>query len=188
MTEPLRPDAVLQAGASLAERAKPILTQMIQIHGSPPFDAGASTEEVQAWRRKAYETPLEEVGALRRERLERDVYEWFGCRAPVSKSLAQDPPATFEYLTDEVALSLAEQRERLLDLVDEIIGALVERSCPQNKHFEDWDMNALASAHRANLMEDLQEPLPVEGRTVRLTVGAWSLDTVVVVPAEDGRD
>ena len=27
MTEPLRPDAVLQAGASLAERAKPVLRQ-----------------------------------------------------------------------------------------------------------------------------------------------------------------
>ncbi len=140
---------VTEADPKLGERAAPILKQMVQIHGSPQFEKGASPEEIQAWREKAYKTPLEELGELRRDRLERDVYEWFGCRVPVSKALAKDPAAALDHLEAEVALSLTEQRERLLDLVDEIIGTMVERACPRNKHFEDWDLDSLRSAFEA---------------------------------------
>ncbi|HBQ12041.1 MAG TPA: preprotein translocase subunit SecA [Myxococcales bacterium] len=139
---------VTEADPKLRDRAEPILKQMVQIHGSAPFEKGATPEEIQAWRQKAYETSIEELGELRRERLERDVYEWFGCRVPVSKPLAKDAGETLEYLEDEVALSLTEQRERLLDLVDEIIGTLVERACPPKKHFEDWDLDALRGGFR----------------------------------------
>jgi preprotein translocase subunit SecA len=142
-----KPTAIVtEADPKLRERAEPILKQMVQIHGSPPFDRSATNEEIQAWREKAYATPIGELGELRRERLERDVYEWFGCRVPISKQLAKDPVAALEHLEDEVALSLTEQRERLLDLVDEIIGTIVERACPANKHFEDWDFEGLKSA------------------------------------------
>jgi preprotein translocase subunit SecA len=137
---------VTKADPKLRERAAPILKQMVQIHGSTPFERGASPEEIQAWREKAYATPIGQLGELRRERLERDVYEWFGCRVPVSKQHAKDPPAALEYLEEHVALSLTEQRERLLDLVDEIIGTMVERACPPKKHFEDWDMDGLKKA------------------------------------------
>jgi preprotein translocase subunit SecA len=137
---------VTEADAKLGERAKPILKQMVQIHGSPTFDRNSTPEEIKAWREKAHSTPVEELGELRRDRLERDVYEWFGCRVPVSKKLAKDPPAALEYLEEHVAMSLTEQRERLLDLLDEIIGVMVERACPPKKHFEDWDMDSLKAA------------------------------------------
>ncbi|MFK7991055.1 MAG: preprotein translocase subunit SecA, partial [Sandaracinaceae bacterium] len=137
---------VTEADPALGERAKPILKQMVQVHGSEPFAQGATAEEIQAWRKAAYDKPIAELGPLRRERLERDVYEWFGCRVPISKKKAKDPRAVLDFLEDEVALSLTEQRERLYDLVDQIIGAMVERACPPNKHFEDWDMDALDAA------------------------------------------
>jgi preprotein translocase subunit SecA len=137
---------VTEADPKLRERAAPILKQMVQIHGSAPFERGASNEEIQAWRDRAYGTAVEDLGELRRERLERDVYEWFGCRVPVSKQLAKSAPAALEHLEEHVALSLTEQRERLLDLVDEIIGTMVERACPPKKHFEDWDIDGLKKA------------------------------------------
>src|SRR5690606_1782977 len=43
-------------------------------------------------------------------------------------------------------LSMTEQRERLLDLVDELVTTLVDRACPANKHFEYWDFEGLARA------------------------------------------
>ncbi len=139
---------VTEADPNLLERAKPILLQMCQVHGSPTFPKDTPADEVAAWRQKAYETPVEQLEELRRTRLERDVYEWFGCRVPVSKKLAKDPPKALAYLEQEVALSLTEQRERLLDMVDEIIGALVVRTCPPKKHYEDWDLDALKSVYR----------------------------------------
>ncbi len=106
---------VTEADPKLQERLAPILKQMVQIHGSPTFDREATNEEIQAWREKAYATPVEELGEIRRLRLERDVYEWFGCRLPIDKQLAKDPAATLAHLEDEVALSLTEQRERMLE-------------------------------------------------------------------------
>jgi preprotein translocase subunit SecA len=44
-------------------------------------------------------------------------------------------------------MSLSEQYERLLDLVDGIIGTMIEHACPPNKHYEDWDLDGLADAY-----------------------------------------
>jgi preprotein translocase subunit SecA len=43
----------------------------------------------------------------------------------------------------EIPKSLSEQRERLLDLVDGIIGAMVEETCPGNVPPEDWDWKGI---------------------------------------------
>ncbi|MBX3269349.1 MAG: preprotein translocase subunit SecA [Sandaracinaceae bacterium] len=139
---------VTKADETLRERVKPILLQMVQVHGSPTFAADTPPDEIAAWRQKAFETPPEKLSELRRQRLERDVYEWFGCRVPVSKKLAKEPAKALAFLEEEVALSLTEQRERLLDMVDEIVGAMVVRACPPKKHYEDWDLDALKVAYR----------------------------------------
>jgi preprotein translocase subunit SecA len=49
-------------------------------------------------------------------------------------------------LLDEIPSSLTQQRERLLDLVDGIVGAVVEESCPPNKPPEDWDWKGIRAA------------------------------------------
>jgi preprotein translocase subunit SecA len=46
-----------------------------------------------------------------------------------------------------VPLSLTEQRERLLGLVDEVAGTMVEHACPSAKHPEDWDMEGLGKGY-----------------------------------------
>jgi preprotein translocase subunit SecA len=140
---------VTEADEALAERAKPILEQMVRLHGAknvPPADA--PPVEIESWRRTALETPIDRLGPLRRERLDQDVYNWFGCRVPISRKMAKDPQATLDFLEEEVALSLTEQRERLLDMVEEIVATFVERACPRNKHFEDWDIDALEVEYR----------------------------------------
>jgi preprotein translocase subunit SecA len=39
--------------------------------------------------------------------------------------------------------ALTEQRERALDLIDRILGAMIEESCPANKPPEDWDWGGI---------------------------------------------
>jgi preprotein translocase subunit SecA len=73
------------------------------------------------------------------------VYTWFGC--PVSlDDVKTSPVKAHERLENEVALSLTEQQERLLDVLDEIVGTMVERACPPKKHWEDWDIKGLSAA------------------------------------------
>ena len=47
------------------------------------------------------------------------------------------------YVAREVGASLVQQRERIYDLADGLIGALVEQHCPSNQHVDDWDFDAL---------------------------------------------
>ncbi|HVV51664.1 MAG TPA: SEC-C metal-binding domain-containing protein, partial [Polyangia bacterium] len=46
----------------------------------------------------------------------------------------------------EVGSSMIQQRERLLDLSEEMIQLLIEEQCPPNSHAEDWDLEAIRAA------------------------------------------
>ena len=67
-------------------------------------------------------------------------------------------------------MSLSEQRERLLDLSDEIVGTMVEHACPAKAHFEDWGMEGLAKAYNEQFgidptgIESMTDPQPIAER------------------------
>jgi len=144
----IRPEPVVtEINEDLAEIAQPIVEQMIKHHGSPLPPEGASPEEIQKHRDAVGKKSIGELEKLRQLPLERDVYSWFGCRLDLRK-LAADPPACLSYIIDEVAMSLTEQYERLLDLVEGIIGTMIEHACPISKHYEDWDLEGLSAAYQ----------------------------------------
>jgi len=136
---------VKEADPSLTERVRPVLEQMVKFHSAPLPEAGATPEEIEDFKRRAREADLGALGPVRPKALERDVYVWFGCVTELGK-LKDDPKKTLAVLESEVGLSMTEQRERLLDLVDELVTTLVDRACPANKHFEYWDFEGLARA------------------------------------------
>jgi preprotein translocase subunit SecA len=141
LPEPL----VKQVDPELEKEARPLLEEMVKVYASDPPSRDASPEEVAAWRDAALGRPIGELGKLAAEPLEQRIYEFFGCRIELGR-FAKDPQGAFELLCHEVPLSLTEQRERLLDLIDEIVGVMVEHACPAKKHFEDWDFEGLGSA------------------------------------------
>jgi preprotein translocase subunit SecA len=51
-----------------------------------------------------------------------------------------------DYIVDEVARSLIQQRERMFDLCDTLVGTLVDTHCPHNTHIDAWDLDALQAA------------------------------------------
>ena len=131
--------------AELRERAVPIIEQMIKLHGSPLPPEGADQEEIRSYREAAFATEIADLATIRPGPLEKDVYTWFGCPSRL-KRFKEDPQGAYDHLCDFVALSLTEQRERMLDLVDEIVGTMVEHACPEGKHYEDWDLDGLEDA------------------------------------------
>ena len=70
----------------------------------------------------------------------------WGYRIDFKENEAKEPQKVYERLMREITQSLTEQRERLLDLADGIIGAVVEESCPTNKPPEDWDWKGIRAA------------------------------------------
>jgi preprotein translocase subunit SecA len=133
---------VTKIDEELRKRAKPILEQMVKLHGTEPPPAGATPEEVQAFRQHAFSRDVSEIAEVRAFPLERDVYQWFGCVFDSTK-LTKKPKELLAALEEAVAMSLTEQKERMLDITDELVGSLVEQHCPPQKHFEDWNWKGI---------------------------------------------
>jgi preprotein translocase subunit SecA len=127
----------------LAKLAEPILVEFVKTFASDPPPPTASQEERNAWRAAAMREPLEGRKKLWFEPLEQQVYITFGCQTNL-REYADNPVGALDHLRAIVAHSLTEQRERLLDLIDEIAGTMVGHACPKGEHFEDWDLAGLS--------------------------------------------
>jgi preprotein translocase subunit SecA len=145
----VKPESLAKDGPSkeLLEHVRPTLKDMIRVHGAtlPPEDA--QPEQIAAYRERVMKMELSELGELRVEPLERDIYTWFGCVVSLD-DVKKDPVKAYDRIEREVALAMTEQQERLLDVLDEIIGFMVERACPPKKHWEDWDVKGLMAAYK----------------------------------------
>ncbi|MBN1656214.1 MAG: preprotein translocase subunit SecA [Deltaproteobacteria bacterium] len=141
-SEPL----VKEIDPSLAREAEPRLEELIKIFASEPPARESSPEERAIWRDRVSSQEIGDLKQLATQPLEQQVYIDFGCQVDLAR-YAKEPAKALEHLRQEVPMSLSEQRERLLDLLDEIIGTMVEHACPPRKHFEDWNIDGLIKAY-----------------------------------------
>jgi preprotein translocase subunit SecA len=122
---------------SLAGTARPVLARMVDDLTRPPAPPvpgnGAPAPEP---------VPLDAI------KLRSAVYRQFGAYLDVS-GIVEERTATLDRLAAEVGSSMVQQRERILDLSEEVLQALLDESCPPNQHAEDWDLETLS----ANLKE-----------------------------------
>ncbi|MGD8316796.1 MAG: preprotein translocase subunit SecA [Myxococcales bacterium] len=142
-SEPL----VEEIDADLLSRVRNVLENMVKFHAYPLPDTGLTQEELPAHRKRAMAADLASLKDVRVESLERDIYLWFGCVVPLGE-FRHDPAGAYEHLEQAVGMSLTEQKERLLDLVDEIVLTMTDHACPPGKHYEDWDLEGLERAYK----------------------------------------
>ena len=142
------PEPLVEAiDVALLSRVTKVLENMVKFHSYPLPDAGLTQDDVPAHRKKAIASDLSSLTDVRVELLEKDIYLWFGCAVPL-EDFRNDPQGAYEHLEQAVGMSLSEQKERLLDLVDEIVVTMTDHACPSGKHFEDWDLDGLESAYK----------------------------------------
>jgi preprotein translocase subunit SecA len=70
------------------------------------------------------------------------IYRQFGTYPEVT-GIVEDRTETLDHLSTEIAKLLVQQRERVLDLADEVLSELIDSTCPEGTHAEDWDLDAL---------------------------------------------
>ncbi|MFO0675193.1 MAG: preprotein translocase subunit SecA [Polyangiaceae bacterium] len=120
----------------IVDEVKDAIQEMMLQAGTPVGQPDA--------KRPASIKDITEIGNL--QGLQQDVYQFWGYRFDYKESEGKKPVELHERLLREVPKSLSEQRDRLLDLVDGIVGAIVEESCPANVPPEDWDWNGIKKA------------------------------------------
>jgi len=87
-----------------------------------------------------------------------DVYQYFGLRLDAKETAKLDGEELYEEVLDRVSVSLTQQRERALDLIEAIVGAILLETCPDNVPPEDWDWKEIkkgfAETFGINLQDD----------------------------------
>src|SRR5262249_41222867 len=76
------------------------------------------------------------------ETLQREMYAKWGVKVDL-EGREDEVLEVYDELRALVPQALTEQRERLLDLIDRILAAMVEESCPARKPPEDWDWGGI---------------------------------------------
>jgi preprotein translocase subunit SecA len=69
----------------------------------------------------------------------------------------KSPQELHDFLLDEVTLSLTQQRERAFDLIEAIVGAILQETCPSNVPPEDWDWVEIKKGFKENFGLDLKD-------------------------------
>ena len=72
------------------------------------------------------------------------IYRQFGTYPEVA-GIVENRTQTLDHLAGEVAKLLVQQRERILDLSEEVLSELLDATCSEAAHAEDWDIDALRS-------------------------------------------
>jgi preprotein translocase subunit SecA len=125
----------IKVDARIAEEVKQAVTDMVLHHGTPIGTEGKPPPK------KSEE--VEEIYSM--TSLQQDIYQFWGYRFDFKEGDGKKPKGVVGRLLEEIPLSLTEQRDQLLDLLDGIVGAIVEECCPGNKPPEDWDWKGIKS-------------------------------------------
>ena len=127
----------IEADPRIAADVKAAIDDMFMHHGTPIGVAGKSPPK------KPEE--VEEVYSM--ASLQQDIYQFWGYRFAFRDGDGKKAAAVHERLLAEIPQSLSEQRDQLLDLLDTIVGAIVEECCPAKKPPEDWDWKGIKSGY-----------------------------------------
>ncbi len=117
---------------------------------------------------------IAQIGSLvELETLQREVYGLWGVRLPIDDRRERKPIEVFDELEEMVARGLSEQRERLLDLTDRVVSAIVEESCPANRPPEDWDWASIREGFKEHFKRPIDRELGDIGEIERLARVAY---------------
>jgi preprotein translocase subunit SecA len=139
----------------IAADVKTAIDDMVIHHGTPIGIEGKSPPK------KPEE--VEEIYSM--ASLQQDIYQFWGYRFDYKEGDGKKPKAVYERLLAEIPQSLSEQHDQMLDLLDTIVGAIVEECCPGNKPPEDWDWKGIKSGyieHFAGKSPDVEHLLDPE--------------------------
>ena len=138
----------------IAERARPLVAQIVGYFCEPQLqpkdDSGKGRPPTEDELRKAEK--LVELPSLQHE-----VYQMWGVKLDLEGRRERTPHGVYQELAELVPQGLSEQRERVLDLLDRVVGAMVEESCPPNKQAEDWDWKSIHQGFREHFQVDLDK-------------------------------
>ncbi len=135
--KPWTPEVPTKSGEwtidSLAEQIRPRVAQIIE-------QVAAQADPVPDGSADPYRNGESRLGDP--ERATHELYRVFGSVTELKREFAEREKAVTK-AAREAAASLIQQRERILDLSEDLIHMQLAVHCPPNVHAEEWDLDAL---------------------------------------------
>jgi preprotein translocase subunit SecA len=142
---------------AIAEMVSPDVGYMLGMFLSDPLMPRDANGQPRAIVRSDFEgragTRLVEL-----ETLQREIYTRWGVKVE-TEGRGNEVLALHDELSELVPKALTEQRERLLDLIDRIVSAMVEESCPPRKPPEDWDWGGIFQGFKEHFGVELPDDI-----------------------------
>ncbi len=136
----------------IAEKLIPIVAQLVGGYCDPPVAPKREGDKYQPLTGEDF-AKLDKIVEL--ESLQRDVYQEWGVKLALEGRRNLTPLIVYEELAELVPRGLSEQRERVLDLIDRVLSAMVEESCAENKPAEDWDWKGIEEGFKEHFQREL---------------------------------
>jgi preprotein translocase subunit SecA len=157
-------DVMNQQRKTIYELRRSVLEGRYEIQGNPqeelkipPELEATTTPLLQEIVKQYFEDKEEDEPKYTLTTMERDIYHMFGVRVDLKKT-DSNPQELLSLLQTQVNLSLTQQREMLLDIIDELSGELVDIYCPEGTHPEGWDLPGLADGIFQRFNIKIEEP------------------------------
>jgi preprotein translocase subunit SecA len=141
---------------TIKEEVKPLVAQLVAMFCEEPPNAVDDKGKPRPPTRKELKK-CEKLVEL--ESLQREVYQLWGVKLDLEDRKKRTAVSVYDELLELVAAGLTEQRERLLDLIDRVMSAVVEESCPENKPAEDWDWKSIHAAFEEHFRTKLDKEI-----------------------------
>jgi preprotein translocase subunit SecA len=154
--KPLGEKREIAVDPKITDELQPLVGQLVGIFCEPQLTPKAEGGKIVEPLTLADFEKVERIVEL--ESLQREVYQLWGVKLDLEAERSWTAARVYGELAELVPRGLSEQRERVLDLVDRVLAAMVEESCPQNKPPEDWDWKGVAEGFK----ELFQRELPNE--------------------------
>jgi preprotein translocase subunit SecA len=165
----------------IADMVVPDVGYLLGMFGSDPIMPRDSDGNPRELSRKDFEN-LEKF--VECDNLQKELYTRWGVKIDLEGR--EDKPAEiYDECVELMPRALTEQRERLLDLIDRIIGAMVEESCPPRKPPEDWDWGGIFQGFREHFGVDLPDDVATFSDPEHLAHELYDRAEVVYQKRED---
>jgi len=114
----------------------------VQVEAEAENEAEAEAEDAGEAGETAERGSTEVVKEINPERVTNELYRYFGAMVDLRRH-RRSSEACVKEATRFVSESLVQQRERILDLAEELLLNLIDEFCPATQHSEKWDPDAL---------------------------------------------
>lgn len=149
----------------IQKRITSLVAQLVGMYSNPPVAPRDGDGRTRAPTRDEIQQSSE-LAEL--QQLQREVYHLWGVRVDIERHKKSAPVDLYDELLNDVGHGLSEQRERLFDLVDRVVAAMVEECCPPSRPPEDWDVASVKDGFKETFNRALQDAVEEMGEPHRV--------------------